>query len=50
MGKDKTFMKMRLMDENKVQQIKGWLVRGGYMKGWSLGNNAGEYIEDMLFA
>jgi hypothetical protein len=49
-GKTKHLLNMRLMDENKVQQIKGWLVRGGYMKGWSLGDNAGDYIEDMLFA
>ncbi len=49
-GKTKHLLNMRLMDENKAQQIKGWMVRGGYMKGWSLGENAGEYIEDMLFA
>ena len=40
----------RLMDENKVQQMKAWMVRGGFMEGWSLGENAGEYTEDMLFA
>lgn len=49
-GKTKHLLNMRLMDENKAQQIKGWMVRGGYMKGWSLGENAGEYVEDMLFA
>jgi len=48
-GKTKHLLNMRLMDENKANQIKGWLVRGGYMKGWSLGNNT-DYSEDMLFA
>ena len=32
------------------QQMKAWMVRGGFMEGWSLGENAGEYTEDMLFA
>jgi len=49
-GKTKHLLKMRLMDENKANQIKGWLARGGYMKGRSLGKNAGDYIEDMAFA
>jgi len=49
-GKTKHLLNMRLMDENKAKQIKGWMARGGYMKGWSLGENAGEYSEDMLFA
>jgi hypothetical protein len=40
----------RLLDENKVQQMKAWLVRGGFMEGWSLGDNPSDYTEDMLFA
>ena len=49
-GKTKRSIVRRLMDENKEQQMKGWMVRGGFMEGWSLGENAGEYTEDMLFA
>ena len=49
-GKTKHLLNMRVMDANRAQQIKGYMVRGGYMKGWSLGENAGEYTEDMLFA
>jgi hypothetical protein len=30
--------------------MKAWMTRGGYMKGWGLGENAGEYTENMLFA
>jgi hypothetical protein len=40
----------RLMDENKEQQLKAWMVRGGFMEGWSLGENESNYTEDMLFA
>ena len=40
---------MRLRDENRMEKIKAWMVRGGFMKGWSLGENAGAYTEDMLF-
>jgi len=39
----------RLMDENRAQQMKAWMTRGGFMEGWSLGENAGEYLEKMLF-
>ncbi|ULQ54116.1 DUF2490 domain-containing protein [Flavihumibacter fluvii] len=49
-GKTKRFTLRRLMDDIKAQQMKGWLARGGFMEGWSLGENAGEYTEDMLFA
>ena len=40
----------RLVDQEKEQIMKAWMVRGGFMKGWSLGENAGNYIEDMLFS
>jgi hypothetical protein len=40
----------RLMNENRAQHMNAWLVRGGVMEGWSLGERAGEYTEDMLYA
>jgi hypothetical protein len=49
-GKTKHLLKRRMMDENRVQVMKAWLIRGGFMEGWSLGENAGNYTEDMLFA
>jgi hypothetical protein len=49
-GKTKHLLNMRLFDGIKAQEIKGWMTRGGYMKGWSLGDNAEAYSEDMLFA
>jgi hypothetical protein len=48
-GKSKHFFAKRLMDENRIQELKVWLLRGGFMEGWSLGENAGNYTEDMLF-
>jgi hypothetical protein len=48
-GKTKYMHYLRLFDENRAQQMKAWLVRGGYMKGWSLGEHSGAYYEDMLF-
>jgi len=29
--------------------MKAWMVRAGFMEGWSLGENAGAYTEDMVF-
>jgi len=49
-GKSKHLFARRLMDENRIQELKVWLLRGGFMEGWSLGENAGNYTEDMLFA
>jgi hypothetical protein len=49
-GKPEYTVFRRMLDENKVQQMKAWLVRGGFMEGWGLGENAGDYTEDMLFA
>jgi hypothetical protein len=40
----------KMVDQNKMQKVKSWLVRGGYMGGWSLGENKGSYSEDMFFA
>jgi hypothetical protein len=48
-GRTKFSVFERMMDENKAGQIKAWMVRSGFMEGWSLGDNAGEYTEDMLF-
>jgi hypothetical protein len=49
-GKTKHLLHMSLIDGIKAKQIKGWMVRGGFMEGWSLGENSGGYTEDMLFA
>ncbi len=35
--------------KTRAGQMKAWMVRGGFMEGWSLGENAGDYTEDMLF-
>lgn len=40
----------RLVDGEREQSMKAWLARSGYMKGWSLGENSGNYSEDMFFA
>ncbi len=49
-GKTKHTLYRNLIDDNREQKIKSFLVRGGYMKGWSIRENAGAYIEDMVFA
>lgn len=48
-GNSKRFFFTRLTDQNRAQTLKVWLVRGGYMGGWSLYDNAENYKEDMLF-
>ncbi len=48
-GTTKHSIYMRLRDENRMEKVKAWMVRGGFMEGWSLGENAGAYTEDMLF-
>jgi hypothetical protein len=40
----------RLVDQEKEQIMKVWMVRGGFMEGWNLRNNSNNYAEDMLFA
>ncbi len=40
----------RLVDQERGQIMKVWMVRGGVMKGWSIGENAEDYSEDMVFA
>jgi hypothetical protein len=49
-GKTRFLHYGRLFDENRAEDMKAWLARGGIMEGWSLGENAGAYSEDMLFA
>ena len=48
-GKTKHLLFRRMMDENKVKVINAWMIRGGIMEGWSLGDNSGSYSEDMIF-
>jgi hypothetical protein len=49
-GHTKFALYTRQVDENRLHKVKSWLARGGYMGGWSLGENVGSYSEDMLFA
>ena len=49
-GKTKHPFYAKLMDDARATQMKGWLARIGFMEGWSLFENAGEYTEDMLYA
>jgi hypothetical protein len=49
-GKTKHLHFGRLYNENRAEQMKAWMIRGGFMEGWSLGENAGAYRERMLFA
>jgi hypothetical protein len=49
-GRTKKPFYSKLMDENREGVMKGWLARAGFLEGWSLGENAGTYTEDMLFA
>jgi hypothetical protein len=46
-GHTKKIYFARLMDDNREQQMKGWLVRGGVMRGWSLNEN-GDYQENLI--
>jgi len=48
-GKSKKFLFTRLMDQNQAETLKLWMVRGGYMGGWSLYDKAESYSETMLF-
>ncbi|QQS51769.1 MAG: hypothetical protein IPM71_03320 [Bacteroidota bacterium] len=49
-GKTRYIFYTRRVDENRTTTMKAWLLRGGFMEGWSLGENAGNYREDMAFA
>jgi hypothetical protein len=48
-GNTKYTIYRRLMDEEKDQKMRNFMVRGGFMKGWSLGEDAGDYTESMIF-
>jgi len=49
-GTSKRFYFSRLLDQNRAENLKTWLVRGGYLNGTSLGDHGRSYTEDMLFA
>jgi hypothetical protein len=49
-GNTKYAILRRLMDQEREQMLKDWMVRGGVMKGWSIGKYAGDYTEDMFFS
>jgi hypothetical protein len=49
-GNTKRTIYKRLVDENREQKMKAWMVRGFFMEGWSIGKNEGAYREHMLFA
>lgn len=49
-GYSKRFFFTKLADQNRAQALKVWMVRGGYMGGWSLSDLGESYTEDMLFA
>jgi Protein of unknown function (DUF2490) len=48
-GSSKRSVYLRLVDENKAGPMKLWLLRGGFMKGRSIGENAGDYSEEMVY-
>jgi Protein of unknown function (DUF2490) len=48
-GYSKRFFYTKLADQNRAQALKVWMIRGGYMGGWSLYDNAENYKESMLF-
>jgi len=49
-GRTKRPFLAKLVDDNRVEKVKPWLVRWGFMEGWSLGENSGDYTEDQVFA
>lgn len=49
-GQTKYSVFRKLMNDAKAQVMKAFLIRVGFMEGTSLGNNAGDYTEDMPFA
>ncbi|HSO86301.1 MAG TPA: DUF2490 domain-containing protein, partial [Draconibacterium sp.] len=44
-----TLIHLRLFDENRAASIKPYLIRGGYLRGKSLGDQGEAYDEDMAF-
>lgn len=49
-GKTKHTIFRRLVDQEKAEHVRAWMVRGGFMKGWSIGQYAGDYNEEMIFS
>jgi hypothetical protein len=49
-GNAKNPVLRRLMDQEREQLMKNWMVRAGFMKGWSIGEYKGDYKEEMAFA
>jgi Protein of unknown function (DUF2490) len=49
-GSTKRARYLRLVDENRAGPMKLWLARGGVMKGRSIGDDSGDYSEEMLYA
>jgi Protein of unknown function (DUF2490) len=49
-GNTKYAIYRRLMDQEREQIMKDWMVRAGVMKGWSLGQYAGDYSEEMVYS
>jgi len=49
-GTAKRFYFSRLLDQNRAETLKTWMVRGGYLNGTSLGDKGASYTENMLFA
>lgn len=48
-GKTRYTISRRLVDQEREQIMNAWMVRGGLMKGWSIGD-IGDYSEEMVFA
>jgi hypothetical protein len=48
-GKTKLTLYRKLVNEEEKQRMKVFMVRGGIMKGWSIGENASDYTENMLY-
>lgn len=49
-GNTKYAIYRRLMDQEREQIMKDWMVRAGVMKGWSIGQYSGDYSEEMIYA
>lgn len=49
-GNTKYTIYTRLMDQEREQIMKNWMVRAGVMKGWSIGQYLRDYSEDMVYA
>lgn len=49
-GHTKHVIFRRLVDQEKEQEIKAWMVRAGFMEGKSFGGGDGNYAEELLFA